>query len=995
MSMIKNTFRVRDYKYKPLLAATIVILSSFLFVQNASAQGLFYGPSVPQQGVVGGIGTHFAITNSSYLNITLDSSASVRLRMDSTPAMITMLIDPVSVATSTQITLSGFATSTTYYRYQDNYHNETAFTTSVAGTYSYVQDLSTPHYVFIQSQKGTKFIIDNATGGDCIAIGTWNPTTKTCTLTTNVSDELQIDSDNVTLDGNGHTLNGNNSVGHGILLGNRAGVTIKNLIVTGFNRSISLFASHNNTIIDNTVSFNFYGFFLASSTGNTITTNTGTVCGACFFLERSNGNTLRGNTVARIPNTIFTSAGVAIQLESSHQNIIEGNAASEAGFGIALESSNVNTVTGNTVNANNSHGIFIKDSDSNTLRGNVMTGNLSGNFNLRGENDFDFINTIDTTNTVDGKAVYYVRNVSNQTFDAGTNAGVLYCIDCSDIVIKNLELTRNHFGIYLRNTTRATIDRVTIPFQGIGIYLHNSPDVTITNSTILDSISGLVVGPNSYNATIYHNNFINLTFDFGTFPGTGAVFTLPKPIGGNYWDKFDTPEEGCFNVNPVDDFCDSTYGFDTLPWVRPIVAEKTLSEKAAELAKELVNQPQGYLLGGKGWDYGRSEWITSSDILASTGYEYLRGLRAKGVDCSGLITWAFNRAFNPFLSADYNFVQYVNANGLHSEPQSDFIAEANILSGDAMFFDWGKFNPVTQKWEGPKDGYIDHTAMYVGESGGYDVVNASSEAVGIVPETKDIYKLITGFDSFRRIHQANVEMEVVAASPVDLIVTDPAGFAITPNSLIPSDEEFIREVPGVLYYLEMEKGHDGRPVDRVYSPTLKTGNYIIKVMPEIGTLPTETYKLEFRGREQTIILANNVSISQIPIKGYGVAVGETGAISTFVPVAIDIKPGSFPNSINLGSGGTVPVAIFGTTTFNISQIDPATITLANASVKFKGNGQPMASYQDVNGDSITDIVVHVTTEALQLTETDVQAELNGFLLDGRNIKGSDSIRVVP
>lgn len=110
---------------------------------------------------------------------------------------------------------------------------------------------------------------------------------------------------------------------------------------------------------------------------------------------------------------------------------------------------------------------------------------------------------------------------------------------------------------------------------------------------------------------------------------------------------------------------------------------------------------------------------------------------------------------------------------------------------------------------------------------------------------------------------------------------------------------------------------------------------------------------------------------------------------------MNIKPGSYPNSINLGSGVTVPVAIFGTPTFNVSQIDPSTITLANASVKFKGNGQPMANYQDINGDSITDVIVHVITETLQLTETDVQAELNGFLLDGRNVKGSDSIRVVP
>ena len=39
-----------------------------------------------------------------------------------------------------------------------------------------------------------------------------------------------------------------------------------------------------------------------------------------------------------------------------------------------------------------------------------------------------------------------------------------------------------------------------------------------------------------------------------------------------------------------------------------------------------------------------------------------------------------------------------------------------------------------------------------------------------------------------------------------------------------------------------------------------------------------------------------------------------------VPVEIDIKPDSFPNSIKLGSGGTVPVAIFSAKTFGVTQL---------------------------------------------------------------------------
>ena len=112
-------------------------------------------------------------------------------------------------------------------------------------------------------------------------------------------------------------------------------------------------------------------------------------------------------------------------------------------------------------------------------------------------------------------------------------------------------------------------------------------------------------------------------------------------------------------------------------------------------------------------------------------------------------------------------------------------------------------------------------------------------------------------------------------------------------------------------------------------------------------------------------------------------------------VQIDIKPGSFPNSINLGSNGSVPVAILSTASFNATTVNPTTIMLASAAVRLKGNGTPMASFQDINGDGLFDLVVHISTEALQLSETDTEATLEGRTFDGRCIKGVDSIRVVP
>jgi hypothetical protein len=130
--------------------------------------------------------------------------------------------------------------------------------------------------------------------------------------------------------------------------------------------------------------------------------------------------------------------------------------------------------------------------------------------------------------------------------------------------------------------------------------------------------------------------------------------------------------------------------------------------------------------------------------------------------------------------------------------------------------------------------------------------------------------------------------------------------------------------------------------------------------------------------------------------GYGGGTdGFVAKLAEFITVAIDIKPGSYPNTINLGSGGTVRVAILSATDFDARTIDPTTVTLASAPVKLKGQGTPMSSFEDINKDGLLDLVIHVSSQALQLTETDTEAVLEGKTSDGRLIRGRDTVRVVP
>ncbi len=115
-----------------------------------------------------------------------------------------------------------------------------------------------------------------------------------------------------------------------------------------------------------------------------------------------------------------------------------------------------------------------------------------------------------------------------------------------------------------------------------------------------------------------------------------------------------------------------------------------------------------------------------------------------------------------------------------------------------------------------------------------------------------------------------------------------------------------------------------------------------------------------------------------------------------IAVTVDIKPGVYPNVINLGSRGVVPVAILSDAGFDATQIDPSTVTVGGAPIAMRGKqrSKAMTHEEDVNGDGLVDLLIQVETRTLTVPE-DGYIVVTGSLFDGTEFEGGDDVVLVP
>jgi hypothetical protein len=113
--------------------------------------------------------------------------------------------------------------------------------------------------------------------------------------------------------------------------------------------------------------------------------------------------------------------------------------------------------------------------------------------------------------------------------------------------------------------------------------------------------------------------------------------------------------------------------------------------------------------------------------------------------------------------------------------------------------------------------------------------------------------------------------------------------------------------------------------------------------------------------------------------------------------SIDIMPGDEISSIDPLSRGVIPVAILGSDSFDVADVDVTTLAFftsgrtGRATPVHTRGGHP----EDVNGDGITDLVSHYRTADIGLAFGDDMACVSCELLDGTPFEACDTIRTWP
>jgi parallel beta-helix repeat protein len=322
--------------------------------------------------------------------------------------------------------------------------------------------------------------------------------------------------------------------GNGINIISSFNNNITNNYVTKNYGSIRLESSTHNKLIQNIVTTNTHGIWLYKASNNHVFNN--------FVKSLNNGININSNSNE---NQIFNNElpdqfdGVHID-DNSHRNVISNNTIYDnSGDGIYIRYSQNTVVSDNNISYNRGMGIYLSYSKGHILTGNSMIRNSI----FIGANTLENWNThfIDTSNTVNGKPVYYWKNQTVGIIPQG--AGEVILANCSNIIVENQNLTQGSHGILLGYSSNNKIkDNLISSNTWDGIYLWESDQNQFIGNFITYNWRGILMKV-SDDLVLYHNSFISNSL-VHVIVDNSLNSVWDDGSEGNYWDDYNGVDNG-------------------------------------------------------------------------------------------------------------------------------------------------------------------------------------------------------------------------------------------------------------------------------------------------------------------------------------------------------------------------------------------------------------------------------------------------------------------
>jgi parallel beta-helix repeat protein len=273
------------------------------------------------------------------------------------------------------------------------------------------------------------------------------------------------------------------------------------------------------------LSHNSEGLFIVDSTNSTFTGSNMTNCNAGVRVYSSSGIVLQENNILE-----NSKDGIDVQ-NSSNIVISESNVTKNSVHGIHLYNSTSNTLANNALASNKNGGLWFNFSSNNRVYSNNISGSKFG-FGFIGNVTEDFMNDVDNANLIDNKPIYYLTNISDITVPS--DAGYVALVNCSNIVVQNLNLTSNVNGLVTTNCFNVTVQNLNLQGNIYSVMSTSTTNSTITHITVTSTDYGVLMYDSSRFNQITENNVT--ANDFGISLQDSMNITVARNTAIGSWD---------------------------------------------------------------------------------------------------------------------------------------------------------------------------------------------------------------------------------------------------------------------------------------------------------------------------------------------------------------------------------------------------------------------------------------------------------------------------